>query len=442
VSEEQITFVPELAVSREFGESGRGLRLAANVGYRLRPEERQILNVTLGHELTWRAGARYAFPDTTVAVEGSASGATFAFAPFSSGFEENPLEVLGGVTWDPLPFLRLNAGVGKGILSGFGTPDLRVLAGVRLIPIASDDRDGDGLKNAADSCPDDPEDKDTYRDDDGCPDPDNDDDGVLDVGDSCPLEPEDKDAFEDENGCPDPDNDGDGLKDTDDTCPLEPEDRDAFEDENGCPDPDNDGDGIKDIDDKCPLLPEDKDAFEDTDGCPDPDNDRDGIKDADDKCPLEPETINGVLDDDGCPDQGKSAVKLTRERIEILDKVYFDVNKDTIQSRSFALLNQVASILKAHPELTKVRVEGHTDSDGGDSFNMDLSDRRAKAVKRYLEERGVEAARLDGIGYGETRPVAPNSNKANKEKNRRVEFVIVEVDGKAAASATEIRSPQ
>ena len=92
---------------------------------------------------------------------------------------------------------------------------------------------------------------------------DSDGDGILDQVDKCPDEPEDKDGFEDEDGCPDPDNDKDGIPDTADKCPNEPEDKDGFEDEDGCPDPDNDTDGLPDKTDKCPNEPEDKDGFED-----------------------------------------------------------------------------------------------------------------------------------------------------------------------------------
>jgi outer membrane protein OmpA-like peptidoglycan-associated protein len=173
-------------------------------------------------------------------------------------------------------------------------------------------------------------------------------------------------------------------------------------------------------------------------GCPDTDGD--GIADTVDKCPQQPEVVNGLDDEDGCPDKGKSQVRLTGEKIEILDKVYFDVNKDIIQKRSYNLLDQVASILKSHPELTKVRVEGHTDADGSDEANLDLSDRRAKAVRRYLAERGVDEERLDAQGFGETRPVAANNNKKNKEKNRRVEFVIVEMNGQAVEGTTTIKT--
>lgn len=430
LGEGQVTFAPEIAVSRDFGEhepGGAGLRLAANLGYRLRPEERDFVNVKLGHELTARLGAAYRLASSPLMFEASANAATSTFSPFTSGLEENPLEVIVGASYDVMPYLRLTGGVGKGIISGVGTPDVRVLAGVRLIPVVDDDRDDDGIKNAADTCPDDPEDKDGFKDDDGCPDADNDNDGIVDTADKCPDVAEDADSFEDADGCPDPDNDKDGVLDVDDKCVNEP----GVPERQGCPIPpviDTDKDGLPDDDDRCPTAAGPKS----TRGCPDTDGD--GFVDVDDKCPTEPEIINGVDDDDGCPDKGKSAVKLTREKIEILDKVYFDVNKDTIQARSFSLLDQVASVLKAHPELTTVRVEGHTDSDGKDEANLDLSDRRAKAVQRYLVDKGVAAERLQAVGYGETRPVKPNTSKTNKEANRRVEFVIAAIDGVATST--------
>ncbi|MCL2824877.1 MAG: OmpA family protein [Polyangiaceae bacterium] len=86
-------------------------------------------------------------------------------------------------------------------------------------------------------------------------DPDTDGDGIPDSLDMCVLEPEDKDGYLDEDGCPDLDNDGDGIPDSIDKCPNEPEDFDGFEDEDGCPDPDNDGDGVLDVDDMCPMEP-------------------------------------------------------------------------------------------------------------------------------------------------------------------------------------------
>ena len=197
-------------------------------------------------------------------------------------------------------------------------------------------------------------------------------------------------------------------------------------DEDGCPEPDNDTDTILDAADLCPLNAEDLDSFDDQDGCPEFDNDKDGVLDADDKCPLEPEVVNGIDDQDGCPDKGVSSVRITSERIEILQKVFFDNDKDSIKPVSFNLLGQVSAALKAHPEMAKVRVEGHTDRWGDPARNLDLSKRRAAAVVRYLVEvGGLSPSRLESGGYGYTRPLDPRLNFKADDKNRRVEFVVV-----------------
>jgi OOP family OmpA-OmpF porin len=101
----------------------------------------------------------------------------------------------------------------------------------------------------------------------GADDPDN--DGVVGDADKCAGEPEDKDGFQDEDGCPDADNDADGIADATDKCAGEPEDKDNFQDEDGCPDLDNDGDGVPDAADKCADQPETMNGVDDGDGCPD-----------------------------------------------------------------------------------------------------------------------------------------------------------------------------
>ncbi|HEY2732481.1 MAG TPA: OmpA family protein, partial [Polyangiales bacterium] len=103
-------------------------------------------------------------------------------------------------------------------------------------PAAASDRDHDGIDDAHDKCPDQPEDHDGFQDEDGCPDPDNDNDKIPDVKDKCPNDPEDYDEFEDEDGCPDPDNDYDGFLDADDQCPNEAEVVNGVDDYDGCPD--------------------------------------------------------------------------------------------------------------------------------------------------------------------------------------------------------------
>lgn len=244
-------------------------------------------------------------------------------------------------------------------------------------------------------------------------------DGILDNVDNCPRVPEDLDGFEDTDGCPDDDNDKDGLADRVDQCKNDPEDRDSFEDDDGCPELDNDKDGLADKVDTCPIDPEDKDGFEDDDGCPDVDNDKDGIHDKDDKCPNE----FGVPPD-GCPKKYTHVV-VTEKKIELKQTVFFDTNKATIKPVSFALLNDVASALKDNPKI-KVEVQGHTDSQGNDAFNMKLSQKRAESVRAYVAGRGISKDRMTAKGYGEDVPIADNRTDVGRGQNRRVEFVITE----------------
>jgi outer membrane protein OmpA-like peptidoglycan-associated protein len=333
------------------------------------------------------------------------------------GFKASPAKEWGvGVT------------AGRGIVSGIGSPDFRVAANLAYTPVCGGplDSDGDGVPDSVDQCPNEPEDHDCFQDDDGCPDLDNDQDGVPDAKDQCPNEKETVNGYKDDDGCPEKDTDGDGILDEKDKCPLVAENKNGIQDDDGCPELDSDGDGIFDAVDKCPNAAEDKDGFEDDDGCPDPDNDKDGIPDAVDKCPNQPETINGFEDTDGCPDKGEAKVKLEGDKILILDKVYFATGKDVILERSFNLLTQVASTLKAHLEIKKLRVEGHTDSQGNEASNLELSQRRAFSVRRFLSERGIDLARLEAQGFGQVRPVANNATAAGREMNRRVEFVIID----------------
>ena len=309
------------------------------------------------------------------------------------------------------------------------------------------DSDGDGLKDDIDDCPDEPEDMDGFEDFDGCPELDNDKDGILDDVDQCPLEAEDKDGFEDEDGCPDPDNDKDGILDVEDECPVEA----GIPEKKGCPIRDNDNDGILNDVDKCPDAPEDMDGFEDEDGCPDPDNDKDGLLDGVDQCPNEAETYNGNKDDDGCPD-GDQTVVITKTEIKILEQIFFNTGKATIQSKSFPLLDTVAVVLNQNPQITKIRVEGHTDDVGRDEKNLQLSKDRAASVMKYLTDKGVDASRLESEGYGEEKPLCADMEELLKNKrknrkeieacratNRRVQFQVTEVNGKpidASASVT------
>jgi len=299
-----------------------------------------------------------------------------------------------------------------------------------VIPPA--DSDGDGLLDTMDGCPNQPEDFDGVEDDDGCPEGprDRDGDGITDAVDQCPDQPEDLDGIEDEDGCPDlaEDKDGDGIADTEDRCPDQPEDFDRYQDGDGCPDVDNDGDSIFDVVDMCPDDAEDIDGFEDQDGCPDGDNDQDGLGDSVDRCPTEPETINGYQDADGCPDSKPelpARVTVTKTQIKISEKINFETGSSVIIPVSYSILDDVVKVLKAYPRI-HIRIEGHTDSQGSEVFNLNLSKKRSASVRTYLVTAGIESERIGAVGLGESQPIDDNATPEGRAANRRVEFHITE----------------
>ena len=427
---------PWLVIDSEW----RYAALALNAGYRMRTpgtfaplavvEEGVNAPVSdpirFGPEVTYRAGLSvYYVPrflhhcfevigGQPVGVEGGALRAQH-------------LEVISGLK---LIFNRgsfLTIGGGRGLIDGYSQPAWRAFMGITFHPKPRDS-DKDGIINDLDECPSDPEDLDNFQDRDGCPDLDNDGDGLPDLYDQCPNDPEDFNNFEDKDGCPDAerDVDRDGIIDREDDCPNQPEDRDQYNDADGCPDPDNDGDGLEDRVDRCPNEPEDIDDFEDSDGCPDPDNDQDTVPDVRDRCPSIPEDLDGDADQDGCPEQSSQTVTDQGERLEIKGKVFFDVNEATIKPESHQLLLEIATFLNQRPDISLIEVQGHTDRRGRRSYNLDLSTRRAAAVRSFLIKEGfVEAQRLQSKGYGPDQPLELGDAPSVHAKNRRVEFVVL-----------------
>ena len=368
-----------------------GYRFGANLGYDVRPEAHNP-GLDVNDTFDWGLAAELPVHERLRIVP-EVVGAVSVLAEELDDIEV-PVEGLLGLRIPVNDELLVSAGGGIGITRGFGVPLWRVFLGITYRAEVIGDTDGDGY---------------------------------LDNVDGCPLDPEDFDEFEDEDGCSDPDNDQDTILDVDDSCPMDPEDFDTFQDEDGCPDPDNDGDGLLDIEDVCPLDPEDFDVFEDEDGCPDPDNDQDRILDVEDDCPVDPEVYNGFEDEDGCPDQG--VVTVTCDQIEFDDTIEFETDSDVIRPVSFGLLDQIVATLVARDDIFHVSVEGHTDSRGSARYNLDLSDRRAASVMRYLDEHGIDMSRLSSAGYGEERPIDTNDSAAGRQRNRRVEFIITEQEG-------------
>ncbi|HEY6098310.1 MAG TPA: OmpA family protein [Anaeromyxobacter sp.] len=209
-----------------------------------------------------------------------------------------------------------------------------------------------------------------------------------------------------------PDRDGDGTWDGADPCP----DVAGPKQNAGCPVADVDKDGVPNKDDLCPNEP----GPADLDGCPDADSDT--IPDREDKCPRQA----GPAQNEGCPvAEEEPVVEIETERLSLRDAINFDTGKDTIKKESYRVLDEIASVLKAHGEIARVRVEGHTDNVGSASYNKDLSQRRANSVAVYLASRGVARERLVPVGFGFERPVASNATALGRAKNRRVEFTIL-----------------
>jgi len=331
-----VTITPWLTTGLEWARGG----LAVNLGYRPMKHE-TLYDLELGDQLVWKGGAWVGLVPKKLELLAEAFGAVSIERSLTDR-NQHPVEALGALRYRPHCMVDLTAGAGAGLTKGYASPDWRAFLGLNI-------------GNCEAEKP-----KETDRDH----------DGILDSLDRCPDDPEDRDGFEDGDGCPDPDNDRDGILDAQDQCPNDPEDRDGFQDEDGCPDPDNDQDGIPDMRDRCPNDPEDRDGFQDEDGCPDPDNDQDGILDRDDRCPNEPETKNGYQDEDGCPDE---LARVEGRQIVILDVIYFDFDKATIQSRSLPVVDAVADVLKKHPEIRKVQIEAHTDLKGSPAYNQRMS---------------------------------------------------------------------
>jgi outer membrane protein OmpA-like peptidoglycan-associated protein len=285
------------------------------------------------------------------------------------------------------------------------------------------DTDLDGVKDSKDACP---TEKGTVENL-GCPD--RDEDGIIDNDDVCP----DVKGIEAFKGCPD--TDGDGIQDSEDDCPEKigskdmngcpdsdadniPDPKDACPDEagevenNGCPWGDRDNDGVKDNVDKCPSTP----GVRERDGCPLDDADSDGVPDGKDKCPNTP----GPIENNGCP-------KIEKEEQEILNTAFDDLEfqsaKAIIKDASYPSLQALAELMKKKPTW-KLKIAGHTDSDGSASANLKLSKSRAQAVANYLKAKGIEEKRFSVEGFGESQPIADNKTSEGKQKNRRVEMTI------------------
>ncbi len=320
--------------------------------------------------------------------------------------------------------LEAGAGVGPGLTAGVGTPDVRGVLMLAYTPQpkkAPVDRDKDGIIDEKDACPDVAGVADSDPKKHGCPPPkDRDKDGIIDDQDACPDVAGVASEDPKKHGCPLPkDRDKDGIIDDEDACPDVKGVASADPKKNGCP-PDRDGDGIYDADDACPDIKGVASQDPKEHGCP-PDTDGDKIRDDKDACPKDPGAADPDPKKNGCP-----TVRVTETEVFILEQVQFDTNRATIKKVSDELLDKVAKVLKDHPELTKLEIQGHTDSRGNPKANEILSQQRATAVMQAMIKRKIEAKRLTAKGYGQNVPIASNDTDEGRQQNRRVQFKITE----------------
>ncbi len=426
-----------LVVDREFGT----VLVAANVGTRGVPHV-ELENIVLDDQFFFRVGAGWLVADGAGVSVDVAGGVPWTTPVSTSG--STPVEGLVGGWLRMNQDFVLRAGIGTGLTRGIGAPRMRNLLQLSWERQALRDLDGDGLADRDDACRDEPEDRDGVSDADGCPDPST--RVVMRVEDPSGRPIEAAFLVLDGNAMA---TQGTGVFQTD----LHPGQYVVAAR----------ADGYLPLESSLtvPSQAEVQVAWRLTPA--------DGlvrlVVTAPDGTPLEggwtldgqagPATSGGIaqtrvkvgahkvhvtvpgfhpVDQEITVkpgDQYEIRVTMQRavvtgERIEIADSVYFELNKAVIKSESFKLLDDVALILREHPEIRHLRIEGHTDSRGSTAANLKLSDRRARAVKDYLVARGVEVARLEAIGYGEGRPLDPRETEDAWTRNRRVDFFIVE----------------
>ncbi|MBX3272330.1 MAG: OmpA family protein [Sandaracinaceae bacterium] len=357
------TLHPELLFEVRFADV---VRVTGNVGAIVR-DEQDLGRLRVGHELTWAGALAVAVVPSVFELTVESWGASALDARFGQA-QVSPVELVGGVRVLPGDGLSIAAAAGAGVARGYGAGDFRAILTVGYATPGerpAGDRDGDGLADDVDACPD---------------------------------EPEDADGFQDDDGCPDADNDADGIDDTRDACPNEPEDRDGLGDEDGCPEDDFDGDGVPDETDRCPTVPGIALALRpECTGCP--------------SCDPEPPPIAP----DPTPPRRDEPPPASAD-----GSVHFEVGSHFLRARERPALFALLAIARAGGG--PLVVEGHADFRGSEPNNVALSVRRAVAVARWLALRGVDRGRLVVAGCGESYPAEPNDTRAGRRANRRAEL--------------------
>ncbi|MDB4932913.1 MAG: porin [Myxococcaceae bacterium] len=430
--DENVRFEPRLTLA------GRAsiIRWSAGAAFQLRGSL-DAVNLAIGNELRFNAALGFVALDDNLtigpeayvfsAVRDLPAGRGQGSAAFQTGQWGG--ELMLGAHYLAGDTILIGLGGGVGLERGYGVPAGRGLFTLAYAPVTRvveqppSDRDGDGVLDVDDLCPDTPQGPHPDPARRGCPLLDTDGDGVFDPDDICVTVPQGEHPDPTRRGCPLPDSDGDGVFDPQDQCVTTPMGEHPDPDRLGCPDGDRDHDSILDHADVCPDVH--RGPFPDPAriGCPLADRDHDTVPDATDACPDVPGAPSEIPARNGCPIGG---VTITPGRINILTPVFFDTDRDTIKPQSFPILSRVADVLRASPFIRRIRIEGHTDDRGNHDHNVDLSNRRAISVMRWLTEHSVDSTRMEAQGFGPDRAIASNQTVVGRARNRRVEFVILD----------------
>ncbi|WP_437661616.1 OmpA family protein [Sorangium sp. So ce1182] len=302
--------------------------------------------------------------------------------------------------------LVVGAAGGPGFGNGIGTPAFRLVGMLAWAPSGDE-----GAASAADT----------------------DGDGLLDAEEACPYAAGPRSADAKRNGCPAEDRDEDGVPDPDDACPEQAGETGAAGARRGCP-LDMDADGLPDAIDFCPKEPGPADGNGTKPGCPVPtapppppvtDADGDGLLDPDDACPREKGPASEDAAARGCPKR----VRVQGDEVVLLEPVAWkglQALQPAIDPRSAPAVEELAAVIQDHPEWARIEVQAHTDGTGDKRFNQMISEARAEALRKGLVEKGVAAERLAAKGYGASKPIADNAKAEGREKNRRVQLVVLE----------------
>ncbi|MFZ5480566.1 MAG: OmpA family protein [Myxococcota bacterium] len=439
---------------------GKKLVLGTNLGARIGGGA-SLYELDWGTRMTWGVGASVPLVETVRAVA-ELEGEIALGNPGVPG--SAPGEWRVGAHFDPTRDLVLTAAFGTGLSQGVGAPDWRLVAGVALVPGRKEeakppaptgaDRDGDGIADTLDACPDQPEDKNGRNDTDGCPDA-----GLT------PVRMEIKDpmgarvAGANLEIVAGPEVGKYVLGSGELTRSLRPGDYDVRVW----------ADGYQKL--SAAITVPDADRHEQS-------------------FTIEPEIAGGTVEVTARNEKGEpvaalvtvlgspgrkfvtgpdglgqermppggaelsvwsegykpervkvdvvkgetarvsvtlkeSRVKVTAERVEIRDKIFFEFDSATIKAESFPILDDVTAVLENHPEIQLVEVQGHTSDEGTDEYNLELSQRRAESVRDYLLKNGIAGDRLVAKGYGESQPLQPGTSEEAREANRRVVFHIL-----------------